>query len=51
MTGGILTLIGCLIIWIELNIYLYASLFYILFLIAFPGTSSAHLTISEIFPS
>lgn len=51
LSGLILILIGVLIINFDINMYLYVFLFFILFLIASPGASSAHLTVSEIFPS
>ena len=37
--------------FVQLNKYVYVSLFFVLFLFASPGGSAAHLTVSEIFPS
>lgn len=50
-SGLILALIGALIVMYEIDKYVYVSLFFVLFLVASPGASSAHLTVSEIFPS
>jgi len=51
ISGLILLLIGCLILYTELSLFLYVSLFFLLFFIASPGASAAHLTVSELFPS
>jgi hypothetical protein len=50
-SGVWLGLIGLLIISVKLNIITYVSLFFVLFVVASPGASAAHLTVSEIFPS
>ena len=51
ISGLILSIIGCLILYTELSLFLYVSLFFLLFFIASPGASAAHLTVSELFPS
>jgi hypothetical protein len=50
-TGIFLAIIGFTLISMKLSITAYVALFFLLFLIASPGASSAHLTISETFPS
>lgn len=42
---------GFLFVSEMLNIYSQCAMWFIVFIIASPGASSAHLTISEIFPS
>ena len=51
LAGLILIFIGFLILFVHLNLFVYVSLFFLLFFIASPGASAAHLTVSELFPS
>lgn len=50
-SGLILILIGITLIAFNIDKYFYVSFYFFLFLIASPGASSAHLTVSELFPS
>lgn len=50
-SGVILIFIGITLLSLHIDKYFYVSFYFVLFLVASPGASSAHLTISELFPS